>query len=68
LYTQNEIIERVTQFTYLGSIIGDTGGTEADTYYGPDSIQCTEQDLALNGYSTQTKLRSFNTNVKTVPL
>ena len=29
-YIHNEIIERVTQFTYLGSIIDNTGGTEAD--------------------------------------
>ena len=26
----NETIERVTQFTYLGSIIDNTGGTEED--------------------------------------
>jgi len=26
----NEIIEKVTQFTYLGSIIDNTGGMEAD--------------------------------------
>jgi hypothetical protein len=26
----NETIERMTQFTYLGSIIDNTGGTEAD--------------------------------------
>jgi len=26
-YIHNEIIERVTQFTYLGSIIDNTGGT-----------------------------------------
>jgi hypothetical protein len=30
LYIHNEITERVTQFTYLGSIIDDTGGTEVD--------------------------------------
>jgi hypothetical protein len=30
LYILNEIIERVTQFTYLGSIIDNTGGMEAD--------------------------------------
>ena len=29
-YIHNEIIERVTQFTYLGSIIDNTGGTEVD--------------------------------------
>lgn len=30
LYIHNEIIEKVTQFTYLGSIIDNTGGNEAD--------------------------------------
>jgi len=30
LYIHNEIIEKVTPFTYLGSIIDNTGGTEAD--------------------------------------
>ena len=30
LYKHNEIIERVTKFTHLGSIIDNTGGTEAD--------------------------------------
>jgi hypothetical protein len=30
LYIQGETIERVTQFVYVGSIINDTGGTEAD--------------------------------------
>jgi hypothetical protein len=30
LYIHNEIIERVMQFAYLGSIIDNAGGTEAD--------------------------------------
>jgi len=30
LCIHNETIERVTQFTYLGSIIDNTGGTEED--------------------------------------
>jgi hypothetical protein len=30
LYIQGGTIERVTQFVYLGSIIDDAGGTEAD--------------------------------------
>jgi len=30
VYIHNEIIERVTQFTYLGSTINNTGGTEVD--------------------------------------
>jgi hypothetical protein len=37
----DESIERVTQFAYLGSIIDNTGGTEADTK-GPYSIQHTK--------------------------
>jgi DNA-directed RNA polymerase subunit H (RpoH/RPB5) len=30
LHIYNETIERVTQFTYLGSIIDNTGGKEGD--------------------------------------
>jgi hypothetical protein len=31
LFIHGEILERVTQFTYLGSVIDNTGGTKADT-------------------------------------
>jgi hypothetical protein len=30
LYLNDNLIDRVNQFTYLGSIINESGGTEAD--------------------------------------
>jgi hypothetical protein len=72
LYIHNEIIERVTQFTYLGSIIDNTGGTEADIKACIRKAQVAFS--ALNKlwhsttYSMQTNLRIFNTNVKAVLL
>jgi hypothetical protein len=65
LNIQNEIIERVTQFTYLGSIIDNTGGTEADIMARIQKAQIAFS--ALNkiwhsaAYSTQTELHIFNT-------
>jgi len=62
----------VTQFTYLGSIIDNTGGTEADI-----KARVRKAQVAFNAlnkiwnstkYSTQTKLRIFNTDVKAVLL
>jgi len=42
LYIHNEIIERVTHFTYLGSIIDNTGGNggghQSSYTKGPSSI------------------------------
>jgi hypothetical protein len=61
----------VTQFTYLGSIIDSTGGTEADITARVRKAQIVS---ALNKichstvYSAQIKLRIFNTNVKAVLL
>jgi len=72
LCIHNETIERVTQFTYLGSIIDNTGGTEEDI---KDRIRKAQTAFStLNKiwhstrYSKQTKLRIFNTNVKAVLL
>jgi len=72
LWIHNETIERVTQFTYLGSIIDNRGGSEEDI---KARIRKTQTALsALNKiwhsttYSTQTKLRIFNMNVKAVLL
>jgi hypothetical protein len=68
----NETTERVTQFAHLGSINDNTGGIEAGITV---CIRKTQTAFsALNkiwpstAYSTQTKLRIFNTNVKAVPL
>ena len=72
LCIHTETIERVTQFTYLGSIIDNRGGSEEDI---KARIRKTQTALsALNKiwhsttYSTQTKLRIFNMNVKAVLL
>ena len=68
----NETIERVTQFTYLGSIIDNTGGTEADIMARIRKAQIAFSALnkiwQSTTYSTQTKLHIFNTNVKAVLL
>ena len=72
LHIHNETTERVTQFTYLGSITDNTCGTEA----GITAHICKAQTAfsALNkiwqsmAYSMQTKLRIFNTNMKAILL
>ena len=62
----------MTQFAYLGSIIDNTGGTKTDTTARIRMVQIAFS--ALNkiwhptAYSTQTKLRIFNTNMKAVLL
>jgi hypothetical protein len=70
LYIQAETIERVTQFVYLGSIIDDTGETEADVATRIRKAQAAFSMLSKiwksAAYSMQTKLRIFNTNVKAV--
>ena len=72
LHIYNKSIERVTQFTYLGSIIDNTGGTEADIMARIRKAQIAFSALnkiwQSTTYSTQTKLRIFNTNVKAVLL
>ena len=72
LRIHNETIERVAQFTYLGSIINNTGSKEADIA----ARMCKAQTAfsALNKiwqsttYPMQTELHIFNTNVKAVLL
>jgi hypothetical protein len=70
LCIQSETIERATQFAYLETIIDNKVGTGADI---TACIRKTQPAFsALNKiwhsatYSTQTKLRIFNTNVKAV--
>jgi len=57
----------VTQFVYLWGIIDNTGGTEADTTARIRNTQMAFSALNMiwhsTTYSTQTKLRVFNTNV-----
>jgi hypothetical protein len=62
----------MTQVVYLGSIIDNTGGTEADIATRIQKAQAAFSMLSKiwksGAYSTQTKLRIFNTNVKAVLL
>jgi hypothetical protein len=72
LYIHSETIERVTQFAYLGSIIDNAGGMEADItacmQKGQTAFSTLNKIWHRMAYSTQTKLRIFNTNVKAVLL
>ena len=65
-------IERVTQFTYLGSIIDNTDGREADITARirktQSAFSALNKTCQSSTYSMQTKLRIFNTNVKAVLL
>jgi hypothetical protein len=68
---QNEEIENVEEFTYLGSIVDKNGGTEKDIKSRISKAQIAFQSLhkiwQLNNLSL-TKLRLFNTNVKSALL
>ena len=72
LHIHNETTERVTQFTYLGSIIDNMGGTEADIMACIRKAQTAFSALnkiwQSSAYSMQTKLHIFNSNVKAVLL
>ena len=72
LELHGEAVERVSAFTYLGSIISETGGTDEDLTARIRKAQSTfsmimpvwkEKCIRL-----QTKLRIFNTNVKSALL
>ena len=62
----------MTQFTYLGSIIDNTEGTEADIKARVRKAQvafsASNKIWNSTTYSTQTKLRIFNKSVKAVLL
>ena len=68
LHIHNKTIERVTQFTYLGSITDNTSGTEAGImvhiHKGQTAFSALNKIWQSTAYSTQTKLHIFNTNVK----
>jgi hypothetical protein len=61
LYIHSEIIERVSQFTYLGNIIDKKGGNEADIKARRRKAQAAFSSLNklwhLTICATQTKLR-----------
>ena len=69
---QNEDIEEVDQFTYLGSIISKTGGTEEDINAriskGRQAFAMLKPIWNSKVISENTKIRIFNTNVKSVLL
>ena len=68
LELHGEAVERVSEFTYLGSIISDTGGTDEDITVRIKKAQSTFSMLMPvwkeKCIRLQTKLRIFNTNVK----
>jgi hypothetical protein len=66
----NEDIEEVEKFTYLGSIVTPNGGTEEDVNARINKAKASFAQLNKIWSSTQirnkTKLKIFNTNVKSV--
>ncbi|VDO78118.1 unnamed protein product [Schistosoma margrebowiei] len=66
------ILEDVKTFTYLGSIIDEHGGSDADVKAWIGKARAAYLQLKnicnSNQLSTNTKVRIFNTNVKTVLL
>ena len=68
LELHGEAVERVSEFTYLGSIISETGGTDDDITARIRKAQSTFSMLMPvwkeKCIRLQTKLRIFNTNVK----
>ena len=65
-------IEDVTSFTYLGSVINITGGTDEDVLARTGKARSTFNTLASvwrsREITTTTKIRIFNSNVKSVLL
>ncbi|VDP22316.1 unnamed protein product [Schistosoma margrebowiei] len=65
-------LEDVKNFTYLGSIIDEHGGSDADVKVRIDKARAAYLQLKniwnSKQLSTNTKVRIFNTNVKTVLL
>jgi len=65
-------IETVTTFTYLGSIIDEKGGTDSDVLSRINKRRAAFASLKLAWRSTvislKTKIRLFNSNVKTILL
>ena len=72
LELHGEAVERVSEFTYLGSIISETGGTDEDITARIRKAQSTFSKLMpvwkAKCIRLQTELRIFNTNVKSALL
>jgi ribosomal protein L31E len=69
---QGNILEEVESFTYLGSVVDKTGGTDADVKTRIGKARTAFVMLGkiwkTNNISTATKIRIFNSNVKSVLL
>ena len=69
---QSDSLEEVDSFTYLGSIVDKQGGTDADVKIRISKARTAYHQLkniwASRDISNNTKLRIFNTNVKSVLL
>ena len=72
LKLHGEAVQRVSEFTYLGSIICETGGTDEDITARIRKAQSTFSKLMpvwkAKCIRLQTELRIFNTNVKSALL
>ena len=72
LKLHGKAVERMSEFTYLGSIISETGETDEDITARIRKAQLTFSMLLPvwkeKCIRLQTKLRIFNTNVKSAPL
>ena len=68
----NQDIEKVDKFTYLGSVISEKGGTEEDINArigkAQNSFSILKTVWNSSSISTKTKLKIFNSNVKSVLL
>ena len=69
---ENEPIEEVDSFTYLGSVVDKNGGTDADVRAQIGKARASFLQLKTvwksNKLRTKTKIRIFNSNVKSVLL
>ena len=72
IHIGDEVIQRTDHFTYLGSVVSESGGTEEDIVA---RIRKAQQAFATlrsvwksRGISLNTKLRIFNSNIKSVLL
>lgn len=70
LHLCEQVIERVNEFTYLGSVIDREGGTDQDVQ---DKIKKARRAFGMLSrvwasriYSINVKIRIFNTNVKSI--
>ena len=72
LHIGNEDIQRVDNFTYLGSMVSVTGGTEEDIIArirkAQQAFACLRAVWKATSLSLKTKIRIFNSNVKSVLL